>query len=633
MNGTASSGNGDLAAQLARHAQTTVLDLSDERHYALVHETWEAAGRTRERMPHLFDALERTRAVHRREGGPVALPGGGGLGGGGTATAAAGTRDTGASAGVAGAPGAGTPTAAPDQWEDVATIAGVSGLGFFRRGELIDAIGSAVYSVRDGCDYTGLTLQLLDGDSEQPLGPVAVLEDFAAGVYEPIQAFGPVASEDVPVGARFTSVAGTAQALVEQGAPPLTLLAQQTLLGLYPATPPRSTDPLQKSGRKVQYVMICLLRPGGDRADCDYGPYGSNEAAVPIKGQISYSAPILKPFTKENAGAGVSLLLRRTGGGIHYAIPGNVFERVFTVGADGRSLTWNMQPVRFGVPDPFANYETVDIVFKFGLTTTASPDTVWALVSSTVNTVDGPSTEKLLPLQFATGCLAAGTPVTLADGSLRAIEALRPGERLRGGPHGVTLTVCSTSSGPEPQPLVWLRTADGRELCASEGHPVLLAGEAPGPEMADARGGARARVAPGPGGIAAGPGGGAPGLGGIAPGLGGVADAGQAAVACELRVGDRLLSETGAQRIVALERRPYGGLVWNMKLGTPAELARLGATHGTFYAGGILVGDARMQTAEGERRNAPPPPQDVLTRLPREWHEDYHATLATRAAA
>jgi hypothetical protein len=581
MTGTVHGDGGGLGAQLAHHGGPLALDLSDERQYAFVHETWETAGRTREHMPNLFDALERTRAIHRRAGGPPALPGGAG----GTVTAG----------GPSGAQAAGT-TASGPIGEDAPTVADISGFGFYRRGELLDAVGSAVFSARGGRDYVGLTLQLLNADTEAPLGPVSTIDEFGAGFYEPIQASGPVASEEVPLAARFTTTEATSAALVEQGAPPLTLLARQIKLGLNPATPPRSTDPLQKPGRTVAYVMICLLRAAGDTRDCDYGPYGSNETVVPVKGQISYKDAIVKPFTASNAYAALTLVPRRTGGGAVYKYPGNLMQQAFRVEADGRTLSWNMQPAKFGVPDPFQLYETVDIMLKFGVTTAAGPELVWAFVSSGT-VVSGPSTESLKPLQFATGCVASSTLVTLADGSARAIETLRPGECLRSGPDGAALTVHSTSSGPEPKPLVWLRTERGCELFASEGHPVLLAaGQA---AVADVRaGGAKMAVAE------------------------------QAAIAAELRLGDRLLTPTGPQRIVALERRPYDGLVWNMQLGTPAELARRGVVHGTFYAGGILVGDARMQTSEGERRNASPPPEDVLARLPRVWHEDYHTTLA-----
>ena len=339
--------------------------------------------------------------------------------------------------------------------------------------------------------------------------------------------------------------------------------------------------------------MICLLRSAGDNADCDYGPYGSNAVLVPVKGSIAYASKIVTPFTAANSYASMFLVSRKSGGGPHYTLPGNLTQ-AFTPSADGKSMTWSWGQAQFASADPFATNEYVDIVMTFGVTTANSPNMVYAFVSSATNVVAGPSTEKLLPLQFATGCLAAGTLVTLADGSVCAIEALRPGDRVRSGIVAAPLTVGSTSSGPEPNPLVWLRTDGGLELMLTEGHPLLLA-------RADAATGAAA---------------------------GADVAAGAVVVADELRLGDELLTLAGAQRIVALARRPYGGLVWNMKLGTAEELARAGAEHGSFYAGGVLVGDARLQVAEDARRKTEPDREAVLGRLPREWHEDYLATIA-----
>ena len=167
MTKTAAHGNGDLGRQLARHGRPTTLDLSDDRHYAYACESWEAAGRTRERQPHLFDALERTRAVHRRDGGPVSQLGDG----------------------------------------DVGPVTTVTGFGFVTRSGTIEAVGSGVYSTPGGSDYAGLTMQLVNADTQQPIGALATVDDYVAGIYQPIQASGAVASEAVPVTANLNAAA------------------------------------------------------------------------------------------------------------------------------------------------------------------------------------------------------------------------------------------------------------------------------------------------------------------------------------------------------------------------------------------------------------------------------------------
>jgi hypothetical protein len=531
--------NGSLMREFARHGRPVVLDMSNDRHYAYIRQRWEADGRTSQRTPRLFRALEQTRVAHKRSGAPPPMPK--------------------------------AQTAGP--------IATVTGIGFEVDEGVIEAIGSAVYSVPGGTNYSGLSIQLAHADTGEPIGYPEIIDDFAAGIYQPIQSSGIVASQDILVAANFT-VAGTVSAeLVAKGAAPLTIVAQNVELGDYPAKPPLSSAPIQKGTREVDYVLCCLVRSRGDDMDCDYGPTGLNALAVPISGGIRYRSSVVTPFTSDNAFASLALVSRKIGGGPIY--PGDAMQG-FNVHNDGQSMTWEWAPAVFADKGMFEGYDYVDLALSFGVTTTNSPNLVYAFVSSALTVVHGPNTEKLLPLQFATGCVAAGTPVTLADGGTVAIEALRPGDRLRargaGKGGGGPLTVLSSSSGPELRPIVWLRTDDGLELMLTEGHPVVLADD-------------------------------------------------RVLVADDLALQDTVVTVAGPRRILALERRRYNGLVWNIKLGTEEERRRAGIGRGAcFYAGGLLVGDAGMQATEGERR-AQRPTADVLARLPREWHDDYLATM------
>jgi hypothetical protein len=531
MSGRADARTSALRQELARHGRPTVLDLSDDGQYARVHDAWADAGRTPERMPRLFRALERTRELHRHHGGPPLV-----------------------------ADGA------------IGPVVTVTGLGFEDDEDGLQAVGSGLSSVPGGTAYTGLTLQLRDVENQQPIGTPAVVDDFADGLYQPIQASGTVRDRDVPILADLNTTMSTDADLVAAGAPPLTLCSQVVETFAYPKTPPRSTAPIQKTHRSVNYVMVCLLRSQGDDQDCDYGPFGTNLVQVPISGSISYFDPIL-PFTATNARASLYLVSRKSGGGPRYTLPGDALTG-FTPSVDRLSLTWNWPAPRFAAADPFATYEYVDLVLSFGVTTTGSPSMIFAYVSSSVGVVNGPATERLLPLQFATGCLATGTPVTLADGTTIPVEDLVAGDRLRHALSGAALTVRSTSNGPEPDPLVWLRADGGHELLLTVGHPVLTA---EGVRRAD-----------------------------------------------RVTRGDVLCTATGPARVIARERRPYGGLVHSAQVGTAAELAALGVEHGTFLADGIAVGDAGLQAATGAGDAAPA--EDVLARLPRAWHEDFLAT-------
>lgn len=96
----------------------------------------------------------------------------------------------------------------------------------------------------------------------------------------------------------------------------------------------------------------------------------------------------------------------------------------------------------------------------------------------------------------------------------------------------------------------------------------------------------------------------------------------------ELTVGDAVLTRTGARKLVAVERVPYGGLVYNFALGTPEELAGLGPEARTLYADGFLVGDSQMQEALEKTRRVDS--RAVLARLNGAWHQDFQLAQARR---
>ncbi len=87
-----------------------------------------------------------------------------------------------------------------------------------------------------------------------------------------------------------------------------------------------------------------------------------------------------------------------------------------------------------------------------------------------------------------------------------------------------------------------------------------------------------------------------------------------------LTLGDELRTDTGASKIVNIERpvsvQPV--LVYNMNLGTPQEKA--GTDDTTLFAGGIVVGDNQMQGRYEELARFARP-EDV----PEEFRADYLA--------
>ncbi|HEX5749863.1 MAG TPA: Hint domain-containing protein [Archangium sp.] len=192
-----------------------------------------------------------------------------------------------------------------------------------------------------------------------------------------------------------------------------------------------------------------------------------------------------------------------------------------------------------------------------------------------------PSKKVVSPVDYKRGCLAEGTRVTRADGRSVRVEQVKVGEKLLTQGTGRALTVTSVTRGGESQPLVKLRDEQGREVRVTQTHPLVTA----------ARG---------------------------------------VVQASELKVGDAVLTRTGARKLVAVERVPYAGAVYNFALGTPEELAGLGPEASTLYAGGFLVGDSQLQESLEKARRVDA--RALLTRLNGAWHEDFRLSQARKLA-
>ncbi|AGC47367.1 hypothetical protein MYSTI_06094 [Myxococcus stipitatus DSM 14675] len=158
-------------------------------------------------------------------------------------------------------------------------------------------------------------------------------------------------------------------------------------------------------------------------------------------------------------------------------------------------------------------------------------------------------------LNVLNSCMAEGTRITMADGTLAPIETLRVGDKVRANAKGRVLTVQDFIFGREPKPLVRLRDDQGHDVRLTEQHPVLLS-------------------------------------------------SGLVIAADKVQVKDTVLTQKGTATITSTERVPYDGKVYNLKLGTPEELASLSPNERTLFADGVLVGDDTMQRELSSPRRA-----------------------------
>ena len=185
------------------------------------------------------------------------------------------------------------------------------------------------------------------------------------------------------------------------------------------------------------------------------------------------------------------------------------------------------------------------------------------------------------PIDFKNSCFAEGTRVLRKDGTYVAVEDIKTGDQIISSDSGLALTVRDVSRGFETEPVVRLMDDQGHGVLITVKHPVMT----------------------------------------VSRGL---------VAADQLRVGEKVRTETGTSTVASVDREDYGGRVFNLAVGTTEELAVVGdaASKRTMFANGFLVGDSDTQW---ELETASPNMSvDPLGKLPPEWRQDYLNHLARR---
>jgi hypothetical protein len=188
-----------------------------------------------------------------------------------------------------------------------------------------------------------------------------------------------------------------------------------------------------------------------------------------------------------------------------------------------------------------------------------------------------------LMLDFRNSCLAEGTQILKADGSKAPIESIQVGDKVMANTTGLALTVTTLSRGRETDKMVRLRDDKGHEVLLTTKHPLMTS-------------------------------------------------KGAVLAAEQVKVGDELLASGGKATVTSVERVAYQGQVYNLALGTSAEMAKLSDKDRTLVANGFVVGDSQMQTELEVKMASKPSAGDVLARLPKALHQDYKNDLARKAA-
>ena len=377
-------------------------------------------------------------------------------------------------------------------------------------------------------------------------------------------------------------------------------------------------------------IMVCLNR---DYGDCDYpmiqsgGDYNNiPHVTIPFQGSITLPTYISKVLFKEdnvlesNNVQPTDVLIQGKDSFVdklsyHTDHVKNSFSQYFTIDYSFDAETWLPQSVlRWNIPRDkglFAKpgiferrqdaYWILNIAIEenwmgspddaeefFGITgddykaETGYSSYIIASTEAPALPQSGAVYEQA-PLQFSYSCLAEGSLILMADGSTVAIETLNIGDFVTGASEfspktKETLRIADISVGVEHLPMIQLTTDQGQVLTLTESHPVLREG-------------------------------------------------GQPVWALNIEKGDKIQVNGGLATVTGYEKVDYKDNVYNLKLERVNGETEQGESF-VMFANGISVGDLAMQS-ENEFDTHKESVEDVLKRLPVEWHTDYLNSLKT----
>jgi hypothetical protein len=331
--------------------------------------------------------------------------------------------------------------------------------------------------------------------------------------------------------------------------------------------PPRSIEVTAPNNVRTgaTKTVICLNRANPDPVwpqPCDFGPFPQAsqdgrdwKVVVPLAGTIMLPHPLALKDGKIDAQLQVTAINSQSGKtcqGQDNDLGKQVFAQTNPT-QDNQGVTWSIladKALIFGHTCydqhsglAFNMFWTIKVQ-KQGAT---KPSTVTAIVS---NVLERGSANTLVvhDVDLQWGCLPAGTLVTLADRTRKKIEDITPKDLILGADQKPWEPV-GKLTGDEGE-LIVVTAEDGTAARMTAEHPVIIG--------VDDRGAPRWLAA------------------------------------SHLTVGASLVTARGASKVATIERRPYGGKVYNLAL-RPQGAQQPPALGASFYADGLLVGDQTMQ--------------------------------------
>lgn len=323
-------------------------------------------------------------------------------------------------------------------------------------------------------------------------------------------------------------------------------------------------------------IKLCWYR--GSQQECDYWNADAHPTnfVFPLSGSATFANTVVSP----PAGVTSIYIQNPAGGGCNvYFQQGTVLEQLYWTAKD-QTISWNYPASAFPNTGNCINYydgtaANLWVTAYVSLNGSPGQQPPFGTLNFTSDRtyLGTPGVNIIPPLYIMQGCLAEGTEITLADGSKRPVEAFtgKGGESVKSA-DGKTNDVYGTTLGTEPHPMIRIKTDGGQNVLVTRTHPMILANGLP----------VQARY---------------------------------------LRVGDELSSIDGKAMVTELNLEQYSGKVHNL-------LTQPYPTAGTYYAGGLLTGDANMQqslASVGERMPLRSR-AEIRATLPKEWLQDFDNT-------
>ncbi|SMH45797.1 Hint domain-containing protein [Azospirillum agricola] len=360
---------------------------------------------------------------------------------------------------------------------------------------------------------------------------------------------------------------------------------------------PVVVDPVIRSDRKsgdLNDIVIGLARGydnntgSRNKTDIDYwfwqNQHQDTHLLVPLTGSMKFdyklaplnsTNPILEFYLARSEGGTSELKAADT-------LPYLPHFEIDPTDSEGRTLKFALRAtattagnaINFGLSPWVADTRTFFTARVTVLFDDLTHGVGWSSVVSSLSPDTDPSdgVAFIKPIVYVWHCLVAGTQITLADGTTKAVEDFTSGDVVVSG--GGTRPVQATLAQPHSGPITVLEFADGATLAGSATHPVMTPA--------------------------------------------GTVQAGA------LAAGDTVLTRHGTTTVTAIrqENQTNGGL-FNLWLDPEGE----GPT--TMIANGIVVGDYQIQVQL--LRDSAQDDRAVRAKLPESLHADFDSWVADRS--